>query len=837
MTDTTPTAPRFSTEPETATAARAEAHRAGATWVAATGAALILAAATVFVAVHWEQIPDLGKFAALVVVTAGAYRMGLRLRRSLPATGTVLVHLGALLVPLDVAAANQRLGLGWRQFLLVDAAVAFAVFATTARVLQSSVLRKGATIAALGIAAGIAANSSLPAPFVVAATALTLVGLRRHELEAAFAASVVALAPLSVYAFDTITIRGNEIIGRGVVRELGILDGGLAWSIVTAIVTTVALAVSARGHDRVSFVAIAAVGLGAHVISANEGVSLSSDARWLSLAAAYLLFELVGLAGRGDPFYGPILTRALLGAECFGGLLSIVGIGYVFDLAEDHRLDSLTNGSSTTLGSAFCALAAGSVVAGVRRWRQASPVGEQRWRDTADVVFDLTAVGALVGAITVITASVERSVIGLVITAIAWVATRRPSSMGAAIVFLGAYALALDLSHPNAVAVSATATMVTLAAGWDRHRRIESLAGAESAPPFGWLVLASLSAAHAWGTGASVAVAVIAAAAMTLVVERQCRSVADAARLAIACTPLVFWHLSTSQVWMPASALLVVVAVEAWRTRGATTLYGGVAPMLLLEFALTSTLGLTLAERGLALMALGFVWTAPVLFVASQWRRPLALGAATTCGFGAALALTTLATAGPALIALGIIGLALSIWLQHAVGQHLGAITATIGCWCALSSNDVTVTEVFLAPVALHLLLTGIVFRSRTPEGEASSWLAYVPGLLLAIGPALLERFADGSSGHALYAGTVAVAAVIVGGWWRQVGPLVVGTATLAVVTVHESLAAGVDVPTWVWLASGGAALLGAAIAMERNDTSPVEAGRRVVDIVQRSFD
>ncbi len=46
---------------------------------------------------------------------------------------------------------------------------------------------------------------------------------------------------------------------------------------------------------------------------------------------------------------------------------------------------------------------------------------------------------------------------------------------------------------------------------------------------------------------------------------------------------------------------------------------------------------------------------------------------------------------------------------------------------------------------------------------------------------------------------------------------------------------------TWVWmaawLAAGGIVLIGAAVAMERNDVSPIEAGRRVVDVIGTNFD
>ena len=67
--------------------------------------------------------------------------------------------------------------------------------------------------------------------------------------------------------------------------------------------------------------------------------------------------------------------------------------------------------------------------------------------------------------------------------------------------------------------------------------------------------------------------------------------------------------------------------------------------------------------------------------------------------------------------------------------------------------------------------------------------------------------------------------------------PLIVGTATLVLVVGRESFDTAAGIPTWAWLATGGATLIGAAVSMERNDVSPVEAGRRVVDVLAAHFD
>src|SRR5436309_1369690 len=95
-------------------------RRAGATWVAATGAFLLLAGAAVFVAVQWDRMPVTAKLGLVVALTAAFLMGGRSLRPSLPATGDVLFHLGAFLLPVDLAALALRAGAGWRALLLAE---------------------------------------------------------------------------------------------------------------------------------------------------------------------------------------------------------------------------------------------------------------------------------------------------------------------------------------------------------------------------------------------------------------------------------------------------------------------------------------------------------------------------------------------------------------------------------------------------------------------------------------------------------------------------------------------------------------------------------------------
>jgi len=58
----------------------------------------------------------------------------------------------------------------------------------------------------------------------------------------------------------------------------------------------------------------------------------------------------------------------------------------------------------------------------------------------------------------------------------------------------------------------------------------------------------------------------------------------------------------------------------------------------------------------------------------------------------------------------------------------------------------------------------------------------------------------------------------------------------VAAATVLESLTTLAGIPTWGWLAAGGSVLLATGVALERLATSPVEAGRRLVDVIEQRF-
>ena len=178
------------------------------------------------------------------------------------------------------------------------------------------------------------------------------------------------------------------------------------------------------------------------------------------------------------------------------------------------------------------------------------------------------------------------------------------------------------------------------------------------------------------------------------------------------------------------------------------------------------------------------------------------------------------------------IGLAVSVERGRLDGVLLSWLAMTGGIWLRLADADVTAVEPYLAPVAVLLIGAGLRARST----GTSSWIAYGPVITIFGGAALAERMSGGPGWHAVVAGAVGVLAVAAGGYRRLAAPLFLGTGLLVILVGYETLAITAALPTWTWLAVGGTALLGAGVAMERKDLSPIETGKRLVDVVDEKF-
>ncbi|MEU2505767.1 hypothetical protein ABZ621_13765 [Streptomyces sp. NPDC007863] len=138
--------------------------------------------------------------------------------------------------------------------------------------------------------------------------------------------------------------------------------------------------------------------------------------------------------------------------------------------------------------------------------------------------------------------------------------------------------------------------------------------------------------------------------------------------------------------------------------------------------------------------------------------------------------------------------------------------------WLRLGVWGVTVPEAYTLPVTVPALVVGFLRRRRDPE--ASSWVAYGPGLAATLVPSLMAVWSDPYWARPLLLGTGALAVTLLGARFRLQAPLVLGGAALALVAVHELAPYVVQLvgalPRWLPPAAAGLLLLAVGATYER---------------------
>ncbi len=338
------------------------------------------------------------------------------------------------------------------------------------------------------------------------------------------------------------------------------------------------------------------------------------------------------------------------------------------------------------------------------------------------------------------------------------------------------------------------------------------------------------------GITAAALVAVFAAWAMAFVAERASLVASFVARAPMVVAPLFALAGTDLEALPVALAATLLFVVDAIRTDDHRIGFGAVFTTPVAVLVVAGASGLATAETGVALAVAAAVLAGLALLTPGRWRLPVLATAASSLALGLPMAAVDPVRFAETVILSGGLLVAAGITLRHSLVAHLGGVVATIGVALHLVADGVGVTEPYLVPVALQLAIAGWQLRRRTEEA-ISSWIAFGPSIGMLGGAALVERIDGGDAWHALLAGAVGVVAVAAGGWKRLAGPLFLGTALVGSVTVLESLHTLAGVPTWAWLAAGGATLLATGIGLERAATSPAEAGRRLVDVVAERFD
>ncbi len=839
--------------------------RTGAVWVAGTGALLLLAAAAVFIAVRWDQIPASAKLGAVAALTGAFLLAGRRLRHSLPATAGALFHLGTFLVPVDVAALAVRAELGWEQLLLVEGLVCTVAFALAARAERSHVLWWGTVAAVVLASAGVGATTPVPAPVaLVAVAAVALVAGRPHE--SIPWALVAGLGPVGGLALT------GTGIAPGVLEQLGLtggqprLVGLLVGNAAAAVLGTVA---RRRLDPALASLAIACATSGASV----SGVQLDLTARsWMvGFCALLAVVEAGTLLARRDPFWSRPSDQLATLAEVLAVPGSLAAAGALL-LAPLVSLHSPHGAVATAL------LAATWLMADLRR----------RAGGGTPVSLALLLGGRL-----------PLATLGIGACAPAAVLLATGSGPAAAVALTATAALLLTGGRPLAAATAAA--MTTLAP-------LAALGAPERSLPSSWLVDGSTSWPMADATGLRLACLAAVGIGGSLLLARAMRwradletsqrrpaatgtwllalvalaplAVAGAAAGSVTSAPgpvllgsaglgwlvalagdprrdavrdgstiphlgpavairlvgaaLVVGacaHVGTSHALAAAALVTALLVLDAWRLDDPVVTLGLVGALPVLTAATGRTAGLGSPRIGVGLAMAAVVVGGITSLLPTRWRLPVGVSVGTLAALGLALAGgEPVALADALLVVGGAAGIA-GTALRRPDIAFTGGVAVTLGTWGRLVEAEVSISEPYLVPVAALLLVAGWGAR-RT----AGSWVTTAPAVALLGGAALSERLAGGGGGHALLAGAVGVAAVAAGGTWRLAAPLVIGTGLLAALAVHESIGVTASVPTWAWLALGGSALLGAGVLLERAQLGPLESGRRLVDVVQERF-
>lgn len=809
-------------------------------WLGGTGALLLVVAAAVLVALRWDDIAAWAKIAGLVTVNAGVLLAAARLRAPLPATARALDHLGALLVPISVAAITIQVALPWEWSLLLTSAIG-GVGAWVLRRSDEPLLGGLAMAAAVPTAGAVGAITGLPSGAILATAALGMAWLAPRRLGAAWVAAVSWAAVAGSVAFvamiDDPVIRTSTLL-----QDLGI-GPSTHWlgHVLTGVIATAALAILAtRDEDEALGVSSIVLGLAgiAGAFANGQGEDFAMVTTAMALAVA---FQLVALFVRERRPWATLFHRVASISEAGLALGLVALLPVAFGFVDPNPAPAGHVASS----AALAALA--WLVADHRRrtpdcqsFAMALLLGGGWWPATVGA-----SAGILMAAAALADTGTPVAVVGAVL-AVVLVVSGRPGSHGAA-VGAGWTAIVNSSGGVTSIAIMGVVASALAAAASMRSRNrpvsVESLAllgaallawsggAVEVANATGWNDLGWL----AWVVGAAV---------LTVLAERFTDDpvtigVGLFGRLALVAPFVATLFGFGEDAQLPALALASgLTGLDVMRSgdeRLGHPLAVSAPALAVVAFGMA---GFSAGEAGISLAVLGAAGAGAIVAlnqVSNGWRNVLA-------GVTAALAATALILVAPmpthlstVLMILGGATMVLAIDGPRRDLFFGGAATTVVGMWLRLLLEGVDWAEAYVAPVALLLVLVGAAPR-RDGAAPIPSWMTSGAAVALLGGVATIERISGGPGEHALIAGAVAVVAILVGAQQRLLGPLVTGTALIVVVAGHESLAYTASVPTWAWLASAGTVLLGAGITIERTATSPLETGRRALAVIRDTY-
>jgi hypothetical protein len=815
-------------------------RRAGATWVAATGAFLLVAAAAVFIAVRWDTLPEAAKL-GLVAALTGAFLVGGRaVRRTLPSTGDVLFHLGAFLLPVDVAGLNVRLSLGWRTLLLAEGLLGTAAIGALAAGTGSTVLAWTAASSAVVLALGVAAVTAVPAPLALAAAAVGAAVTGRRRCAIGWAA-VAGLAPvLGAGAARVLAAAAGRDLGAGTLAELGLAGTTAArWAALSGLVCAAVLTREAGRAKDLGLAALAGLSLASGAGTAWAAASPSLEAWMLALPSLFVAVEVAAMVAERDPFWhragriGGFVSELLALLALPLALLLVLAAPIVeegLDVFSDAPAwDPQPAGAvAWTLTATAWFLAA---------WRRRSPQPTLARAVAAALTDDRTClflVASVAAGVVVGTASTIAIAVAFLGLAAGLLAGRRIVAALAAVGLAAWAPVVVAGSHPAAVLpVGLVAAAILVALGGRAWRGVPAVLFTIVGSTV--LVGTAASTVDQHGLTAGLLVLVFGGWAAAAAIEGHDEVAGFVARAPMALAALAAFSGTSEEALPVVAAAVFLFVVDSIRTDDPRLGYGAAGLLPLLVLVVTEAAGGAKADAGLAMAVTAAVLTGLAALTPERWRLPVVGAAASTLTAGMVFSLDDPRRFAQVAVLAGGVLIATGVTLRQSLVGHAGGALAVAGIGLHLAVDGVTAIEAYVAPVALQLAVLGWQQRRAAVDG-LSSWVAYGPSMGILAVPAVVERLDGGPAWHALVAGGVGVLGVAAGGWKRLAGPLFLGTGLVVGVTFLESLHTLAGVPTWGWLAVGGTTLLATGVLLERTDTSPVDAGRRLVDEVSDRF-
>ena len=747
-------------------------------------------------------------------------------------TAEAIFHLGALLIPFDMAAVAILAGRSWEETLLLTAVTSVTAWYGIERAVPSKILLWCARLAVVMGAAGVAAVSTISMPIALATAAVVAITVRK-PVAAGFWAIVAGLLPVGAFVAWLPRI-------ADAMADLG-FDSVDRWQLVAAgVISTLVLVVVTRTFPRVEIAWSAVTIATVTGFVTFDGFGGAHDT-YLVIGALFAGLELLALGAHRDPLWKPIVAVLAVVGE-------VVAAGATAVLLADAVLGGLSMlGTTHAFAAAFFAI--GWLIADHRRLE-----------DSVDWIIDLilgsdwpvttvmfpAAVLAIAVSLSAPVSIIALTAVGLAFWMIAtW---RSGAAEGATLLVLIAAVCAQYTDHWTSLAIGAAGAAV-LMLGAQQHLRTKNRLAA-LVPAFAGAVvwLGSTSDAVAQSrSGWPVLLVLGGAWMMSWIVEargpHRSIEVADWIGRATAGFVLVSAVWEDTPVAVGSCALIMALAILdylAVRRRGAVeghpllTTYALIAGAAFglagMPLAIAATLSTTVA--GAVLAVAGFVLVGVALGSPRFVELPLAAAAVVASSVG-----VLMAWGDPGMFAVALLAVGCSIlFVAAALRDLLFAITGYIVVGLGVALQLAVWEVIWLEPYLVFPVGAALYIGYRFHRSGGNSWAAYAPTIALMSYVSIADRLAGGSAWHTVIAGAIGVLAIIAGGYRRLVGPLVTGSVVLAVVVGYESLGPASLVPTWAWLATGGTILLAAGVAMERSDTTPLERGQQLRTVVATQF-